>query len=99
MPCAFTVTPAAHQWQAVHRLVLQIGGAQHFVLLSYANGCTAIHRAIDATGTVGGDWWGIAQAASLEECLATFAKEQKLSLETLRSAVGSLTHSVAEDDF
>jgi hypothetical protein len=79
-------------------LVLQIGGDQYFALLSYANGSTAIHRAIDETGTIGSDWWGIAHEPSLEGCLATFAQEQKLSLEALRAAVGCLVHSAAEEE-
>jgi hypothetical protein len=85
-----TVTPAAHHWQASLRLVLQIGGDQYFVLLSYADGSTAIHRAIDETGTVGGDWWGNVHASSLEDCLASFAEERGMSLEALRTAIDSV---------
>jgi hypothetical protein len=85
-----TVTPAAHHWQASLRFVLQAGDEQYFVLLSYADGATAIHRAVDEKGTVGGDWWGTVHAPSLEDCLARFADEQGISLEALRTAIGSL---------
>lgn len=82
-----TVTPAAHHWQASLRLVLQIDGGQYFVLLSYADGSTAIHHAIDENGTVGGDWWGDVTESSLDRCLERFAEEHNVSLETLRAAV------------
>jgi hypothetical protein len=85
-----TATPAAHHWQASLRLVLQVGADRYFVLLSYADGSTAIHLALDEKGTVGGDWWGIVHEPSLEDCLARFAEEHGMSLEALRAAIGGL---------
>jgi hypothetical protein len=84
-----TVTPAAHHWQASLRLVIQLGGDRYFVLLSYADGSTAIHRAIDKNGVIGGDWWGTVPTSSLEDCLGQFAAEQGVSLESLRAAIRS----------
>jgi hypothetical protein len=83
------LTPAAHHWQASLRLVVQLGGDRYFLLLSYADGSAAIHRAIDEKGTVGGDWWGSVHAPSLEDCLGQFAAEQGASLESLCAAIRS----------
>jgi hypothetical protein len=93
-----TVTPAAHHWQASLRLVLQVREGEYFVLLSYANGSTAIHRAVDDVGTVSGDWWGTFHAPSLGDCLTRFAEEHGISRETLRTAIGSVAPATVAFD-
>jgi hypothetical protein len=82
-----TAAPAPHHWQAKVRLVIRLCPGKFFLLLSYDDGTTVIHDAIDASGTVGGDWWGQVHATSLADALVEFARENALSIDALQAAI------------
>jgi hypothetical protein len=83
-------TRAAHHWQAKLRLVLHLGSGKHFTLLSYDDGASVIHEAIDEWGNVGGDWWGQAHSSSLEQSLEEFARTEGLSIDSLWAAISAV---------
>jgi hypothetical protein len=86
-PRSLSATIARHHRDCRLRIVLHVGPNEHFVLLSSADGATAIHVAIDADGNIGGDWWGQADGNCPAAALQVFAERHELPLSELLSVV------------